>query len=62
MVISQTRVNTFVATALGVLSGYYIWNEPLKQYAEKNFTNKDINKVGFLHYKNIYTIILRINN
>ena len=44
MVIPQTRVNVCVATALGVLSGYYIWNEPLKQYAEKNFTNKDLNK------------------
>lgn len=44
MVISQTRVNVFVATALGVLSGYYIWNEPLKQYSEKNFTNKNLNK------------------
>lgn len=62
MVIPQTRVNVFVATALGVLSGYYIWNEPLKQYTEKNFANKDLNKVGFLHYKKIYTIILRINN
>lgn len=62
MVISQTRINAFVATALGVFSGYYIWNEPLKQYAEKNFNNKDLNKVGFLHYKKMYTIILRINN
>lgn len=62
MVIPQTRVNAIVATALGVVSGYYIWNEPLKQYAEKNFTNKDLNKVGFLYYKKIYTIILKINN
>lgn len=51
MVISQTRINAIVATVLGVFSGYYIWNEPLKQYAEKNYNNKDLNKVGFLHYK-----------
>lgn len=44
MVIHQTRVNAIVVTALGVVSGYYIWNEPLKQYTEKNFTNKDLNK------------------
>lgn len=62
MVISQTRINALVATVLGAFSGYYIWNEPLKQYAEKNCNNEDLNKVGFLHYKKIYSIILRINN
>ena len=36
----------YLAVILGALTGYYIWNEPLKQYAEKNFANENLNKVS----------------
>ncbi|KAK1136109.1 hypothetical protein K0M31_000677 [Melipona bicolor] len=34
----------YVVVILGALTGYYIWNEPLKHYAEKNFANENLNK------------------
>ena len=50
----------YVAVILGALSGYYIWNEPLKQYAEKNFAKENLNKVSqdkqFKHFYFLYEI------
>lgn len=34
----------YIAGILGALSGFYIWNEPLKRHAEETFSNKHLNK------------------
>ena len=45
------RREGYIVAIFGAITGYYIWNQPLKQFAEKNFSNTDLNKVSFLYYE-----------
>lgn len=56
------RREGYIVAIFGAITGYYIWNQPLKQFAEKNFSNTDLNKVSFLYYEKTNEIILKINN